>query len=156
MRIFSLVMNCKLGNKLSISVVVNCFGYEHYGAGAAASAVAHAGTSTSCRLRKHAQTAQTCANTAQTVLCLRTICANMRKHAQTCANMRKPSAVGSTSRTDRDLAGPQFPRNCGTKTFILFWGFLGGFPTKRFAKRPRRFFFVGLFEVKDSRSRFEF
>jgi hypothetical protein len=46
-------------------------------------------TSASCPVRKHVQTAQTCANAAQTFLCLRTICANMLKHAQTCANMRK-------------------------------------------------------------------
>ena len=49
-----------------------------------------------------------------------------------------------------------FPETAGLKPLYCFGVFLGGFPTKRFAKRPRRFFFVGLFEVKDSRSRFEF
>jgi hypothetical protein len=49
--------------------------------------------SASCPVRKHAQTAQTCANDAQTFLCFRTICANMHKHVQTCANMSKPTPM---------------------------------------------------------------
>ncbi len=47
------------------------------------------------------------------------------------------STPASAGGTDRDLAAPQFCRNCCVITFILLYLYWASFQTKQFTKQPR-------------------